>query len=536
MNQPLKATCEYLVRNDGEAGVALLRCGLDTGIPQIRELAWKSLLRCQSSAAGEEVLRRLPTIAEQGLVIPSEQQDHAGRLFGKAIAAREDAPPKAACEAVVASRLFGALPSLVRVLEDGTCRHGELLAQTMLGLAQGFYADLCALNDAVERRNRLGVRDWLTSQLEQAVRRFPQHGRMEAVEAFLIVVRRQNEFLKQVFDEPQGSMHGTFMEVINNSQHGGVIRLILSYLEATDPPVAVEQALSNRADGKFVEQLLVTVGEAPSMAARSVLRQIREVAWAKPRHPVFESLDDQAQQHALAFLTATGMPRADLFPVIEYLATHGKDGGRLAAARALAKYKGPQADALVWRLLSDDSPEVVATVVGQLRSRNYPDVVGQLIRITDGADPLVIKAIREALPEFSLRQYLLNLDGMPPQARQTAGKIVARLAEDAPKQLTAEMRGPSPQRRRRAVVAAASMGLAHELEPLLIELLLEDVEQMVRAAAAEALAGNPTTAAVEALRAALDDRSPAVQGAAEAALSACAQAAGRLVSTDSATS
>jgi hypothetical protein len=307
------------------------------------------------------------------------------------------------------------------------------------------------------------------------------------------------------------------VQVLSTSERGGVIRLLLSFLEDPQLPKAVLRVIGQRTDVKFVEHLLHLVGMHPPKSIAEALPRLKEIAWAKPGHKVLGEIDEIAQRGAVGLLCASRVDRTTAREVLGYLLLEGKPAGRRAAAEALARFKGPEADALALRGLNDEDPEVRAALIGQLRPRGIPGVMSLLIRLIDSPHDLIRHALREAMPEFTFTKFLINFDSLDESLRPTAGHLVRKIDVHALPLLAKEMASPSPVRRRRAVAVAGAMGAVEEMEKIVIRLLSDD-DHMVRIAAAKALADCKTMPTWEALRDAMLDRSVVVREAAETSL------------------
>jgi HEAT repeat protein len=178
---------------------------------------------------------------------------------------------------------------------------------------------------------------------------------------------------------------------------------------------------------------------------------------------------------------------------------------------------------LVLRHLNDPDAEVRAHLLVQLRPRKAPGALAKLIAMADSPEPVVREALRRALPEFTVGNFLANFDEMDDAARSTAGLLVRKIDCGIADRLRAEMQVLSPVRRRRAVLAAQAMGAVGDVEDAIAQ-LLSDEDHMVRIAAASALGEGKSVVSWEALRDALLDRSYLVKEAAEKSLEAISAA------------
>lgn len=522
MSQRLQATFQFLAKTENEAATAVLIAGLDDPHQTIRCHAIRALLDRWCPAGHRQLFRRLSTLDEQCREVIHERPE---RLAGAVSEALQDPSPQAcqsACHALVSFRLHGLLPALTSVLVDTKTAHAELLARTTLDLTELFYAELSGADDQPKRKRRDNLRDRITSCLERAVRMFHRHKRVEVVEAWLLVAKPKNATLRQLLQRPDESNHLPILDTLSKSSRGGVIRLLLGFLEDPQMPRVVNKVIFSRCDGKFVEHLLWTISPRPSKTLARTLSRIKSIAWARPDGRLFDTLDDAAQAAAVQLMQISSIDRQRAQEVIEYLLREGKPGGRRAAAQALEQFDGPEVSALVVEALHDQDPQVRASLLLQLRPRHIPEAFSLLVRMVDSPEEEVKRALRQAMPEFTLGQFLANLDAMDEELRPTAGHLVRKIDADIVAHLAAEFEVLSPVGRRRAVVAASAMGVVPELEEPLIR-LLSDEDHLVRAAAAEALADCKSMPTWEALRDALLDHSFVVKQAAERSLEQISQ-------------
>lgn len=515
MSSGLEATYQFLTRTENEASVDILLAALECPSQTSRDLALRALLGRRSARGHQEVFRRLPAMDEHCRKIVSERPDRLVGVVGDALATKDEASFKRACEMVLTFRLYDALPILLAAVarEDQIGR--QAAADTILQLTDLFYQELSTPSEQSKDLDTLRRR--MTSALEEGLLRYSQHGFPQVVEAFLLVTRQQNPTLRRILQQPSESCRPPLLEVLSTSQRGGVIRLVLSFLEDPQMPQAAREVLANRSDLKFVENLFQSIEPWLSRTVAESLSRFTEFAWAVPEHPLWASMSDAGQRSAVRVIMASMMKRDKRLAVFGYLLAEGKPEGQQAAAAALAEIKSPEATVLVVKNLNNDDPLVRAHLLKQLRWRNVPGSMSLLIRMVGSPHDAVREALRETLPEFTIRQYLVNFETMPEGLRPTAGHIVHKIDPEAGTVLGNEMKSLSRVRRRRAVLAARDMGMVRDLEKSVIE-LLNDEDHMVRIAAADTLADCDTLPTWEALRDAMLDRSVAVQEVAEKSL------------------
>ena len=522
MNSGLLETFQFLTKTENETAVDVLVAGLDCPHKAIQDRALLSLLTRSCPKGHQQVFRRLARLDKRCRSIINERPERLVRAADAAIGNSDQATCAAALDGILAFRLYDTMPALVSRLKDRDGSHRDVIAGTVLQLTEMFYKELSDPKRRAKRNDLENIRRRVTATLEDAVRAFDVHHRTEPLEAFLLLAKQQNVTLRRILREPQERTRQTLVKVMSESDRGGVIRLLLGFLEDPRMPQLMRGVLANRADVKFVENLLQKTGPRLSRVVSKTLVRFDAFAWAKPNHEVFKQLDGAAQYNAVQLLMASSMDRGELYEMLRFLLSDGKPGGRRAAAEHLAQFEGPDADALAIETLGDRDPGVRANLIRQIRNRPIPNAMSLLTEMVDDPHEEVREALRVALPEFTYQQFLANFESLPDDLLATAAYLVKKVDVDVRPRLTADMESPSRLRRRRAVSAAAAMGLVRELEPCVIE-RLSDEDHMVRVAAANALAECDTMPTWGALRTALLDRSVVVQKAAEKSLTRIAQ-------------
>ena len=517
MSSSLSLTFKYLTKTKNEAAIDVLVAGLDSPGPSTRDLALRALLDRPHARGHREVFKRLKALDGLCREIVSQRPESLARVAGEAVQNGENGVCTAACEAVLSFRLYEAMPALVSVVSRPGHPNVGPAAQTVLRLTEQLYAELCAPEDQASRRDLDGVRRWITSTLEVGVRKFNVHRRREVIEAFLLVAKQQNVVLRQVLQYPQDANHQAVVEILATSPQGGVIRLLLSFLEEPQLPQVVKNVLANRCDLKFVKNLLQMVRARSQRSVQETFGRLDRLSWAEPGHEVLRKLDDSGQRDAVRLLAATSIERSQPLKVFAYLLAEGTTEGSRAAAEALAEFQGPEADAVAIKALNNRDPVIRAHLIRQLRPRKIPGAMSLLIRMVDHPHVEVRAALRDSLPEFTVGHFLANFEALPESWAATVGNLVRKIDVEGVPLLQRELESLSPVRRRRAVQVASAMGLVRELEQKIVG-LMSDEDHMVRIEVARALADCETMPSWEALRDALLDRSVIVQEAAEQSL------------------
>jgi len=514
MAEGLKATFHVLSGTPNEAAVSVLVPGLDAPDRAIQTSAVRALLKRRSPAGRREIIRRLHRAPDGWREILSEYSGRMSAALRDAVLSTDPQVCENGMQAILWFGEYDLMPTLVNAAEDRTNPNADRAAQTLVELADLLYQELAAPRDYSRRRDPQLVRRHLTSSLELSVKRFSKHRRRETIEAYLLLADRDQAALKRVLQNPHDQAYRPVIEMLTHSPRPGVIRLLLAYLEDANAPHSALNVLAHRRDLQFLKHLLSKIGFEPSSRALRNLKRIDSIVWLRGNVSLLDQLDDAAQHAAVTMAQASGMKRDDVFGVLVYLLSHGKPGGRRAAAEALAEHRGNAANRLAEAALKDADPGVQAAIYRQLRQRGIPGAINRLIDQVDHPHPDVRAAVRESLEEFSFERFATQFETLDEEVRCSTGVLVKKVDRAAVAQLQEEMVTRSRSRRLRAIEMAIAMQACPELEETLID-LLDDGDHILRSAACRALKHCRSGAARTALIAALEDRSASVQQAAQ---------------------
>ena len=522
MKSGLQKTFQFLKKTENEAAVEVLTQGLDSKLDAVRAESLRVLLERRSPAGHRAIFSRLPKFDESDRNIVAERPDRMARVVSEALKTADKATCTNAFKAILTFRLYDVLPALTAVLKTPDSPLYAPATRIIQELTEAFYLELSGHDRPEMHRDYDTLRKRLTGTLEEAVGSYSIHESQEVLEAFLMLAKPQSVVLRRILQSPDETVHVPLVEAMKTSQRGGVLRLLLAFLEDPQMPNVARNILTSREDTKFLENMAKHVGPKPKKAILETLTTFKSIAWARPGAPVFETLDDDCQESLVAILVHSALPRPEMLETLGHVLVHGKPGGRRAAAKAIESFREEKATEFVRAAANDNDPEVLAAILPQLRVRKVPDALSLLIRMVDSPHEEVRAALGKAMPEFTFRQFMTNFDSMPEALLPTTGHLVRKIDLKAKAELTAELQGLSPVRRRRAVQATAAMGVVRTLEQAIIARLSDD-DHMVRIAAAKALAECDTMPSWEALRDAMLDKSVIVQEAAEASLTQISQ-------------
>ncbi len=510
MSDGLATTLAVLQKTENEAAVRVLVAALDSPNPAIQDGALKALLLRRSRVGHREILRRFPRMPARwkGIV-----RQHQGRLTGALRDAVLGVDPQAcltACEAAVWFREYDLIPTLLNALDDRGRVPVEALASTILELSLNLYDELAAPRDYNSRRDPQVVRRHLLTSLEEAVARFPNHRRREVLEAFLLLTGRENAGLKKILINPHHPAFAPIIDLLMQSTLGGVVRLLLSFLDDPHVPAAVLNVIAKRSDLRFVQHLVGKLGQEPCQAATQNLRKLQSVAWLHEGTALLGKLDGTAQQGVVRLVLRCGIPRLQAFTTIEQLLLHGKPEGRRAAAEALAEFSGADANALAVRALDDPDPGVQANAARQLRRRGIPGVLPRLVTLLDSPHAEVRQAARDNLSEFTVHRFLAASELLDSDVRTSTAMLVRKADPRSLPVLREELQSSIRARRLRALSVVRAMDAVEQLEDVIAG-LMEDNDPLIRSEAAVALAKYPSPASREVLERAQFDASETVR-------------------------
>ena len=522
MRGGLDTTLRVLARSKNEAAEAVLLPALDSDYQAVQDGALGALLDRRTSTAQRQLLARWPTMHDRWKRIIKRRPGRMTGAFRDAILSSDPETCAIGCDAVLYVREYDLVPALINATEDESNPNADATARTLMELTGRLYGELASPRDYRVRRNPQLARTHVVTALEQSLERFGKHKRVEIVEAFLMLAARDNSTLKRILMAPHDPAYLAVVDLLSHCERSGVIRLALSFLDDPSIPSSAANVLGHRRDQRFLHYLFKKIGREPSIAAKANLKRLKSIPWITDDLTRLDSLDGPEQFAVVQMVVVSGMNRLQVFPVVAHLLAYGKEGGRRAAAAALAEFRGTEANQLAIDALDDPDPEVQATVLVQLRDRGIPGGLNRLIAMVDSPHAIVRDAARECLGEFSFHRFLAAFDMLEEDVRRSTGLLVRKIDPTTVPALREELGSVARGRRIRAMTVAVALDVVDQLEPIIIE-LLADEDHMVRANAAMSLGHSNTDTARWALRDALADRSVTVQEAAQNALNKLAR-------------
>ena len=516
MSEGLNTTFRVLCDTENEAATRVLIPALDCRFPAIRDRALEALLRRRSPAGHREIVSRLHTFDDPWRERVAENRERMVPALREAVISADRQTCINGCRAAVWLRQYDLIPALLTGLEDPSNPNATDLSEALLDLAGLLCDELSSAADRGQRRDAHLVRRRMVGALEMSVGRFAKHRRREIIEAFLLLTYRDDAVLRQVLQDPYHPAFVVLVEMLSKIPHDSVMRLLLSFLDDPRAPSAAISIVSKRSDATFVRYFLHKIGREATPAVMHNLKRIEAVAWIRDA-ATLDLCDDAEQCAATRLAMVSAIPRAHAFSLVEHLLLHGKPGGRRAAAEALDRFRGSDANLLALQALDDHDPEVQAKILVQLRNRGIPGALARLVEMVDSPHEIVRTAARKSLAEFTFSRYVASFDLLDEEVRISTGELVKKVDPQTPALLRAELASLVRSRRLRGLAVVQALDLAGDMEDAVVP-LLSDEDHLVRAQAATALGRCLSETAREALTEAVSDRSPAVREAARASL------------------
>ncbi|MCH7726459.1 MAG: hypothetical protein IH991_08285 [Planctomycetes bacterium] len=517
MSEPLDITFAMLEKTGNEASVAVLMAALRNKQWKIQEPALRAILGRRSPAAHRQLILRWNDLPDRMRQVIQERSDHLSGAVRDAILGSNEKLNREGCDAVLCLRDFDLLPALVTAVEDEANSQRELAGQTLFRLIEMLHEDLATSAKAKSGRDPRAVRPQALTTLETSVSRYSNHQRPEILEAFLLIVGRDNSTLKHILNCPHDCRFLKVVDLLATSTQPGILRLLLSFLDDAHAPSSVLGILARRDDQAFIQRLMAKIGFEPSKQAKHNIKRIKSIPWLDKDLGFLDDFDDAEQHSAVQLVMTSGVNRLKSFKVVQYLLQNGKPGGRRAASHVLAEFRGSEANELAVEKLQDEDPQVQANLLSQIRERGIPGAMLRLIKMIDSPHEIVRSAARANLEEFSIERFFAAYDMLEEDVRKSTGQLVKRVDLQTIPKITKELNSRSRTHRLRALGIAAAVEAVPELESAIVP-LLNEADHFLRAEAATALAGSSSDKARRALRKALADPNFTVQQAAQQSL------------------
>lgn len=516
---PLQRTIDALAKSHNEAATPTLIAALKTDSVEVFDGAVRALCARRSKMGHLAVLRYWDVLTPSQKLIVEKGRCRMGVALREALLDGDDRLFAAAYEFVEASGDYDLVPTLVMVAERSCGERADAAVALTLNLVEQLCRWLAADREPVLGRDPETIRYCVLESLERSVERYRQHRRAELLEAFIVLAGPDSKTLRNILDSPYHPCHQSIVQSLTVSVSPNVLGLLTALFAYRDAPQAVRNVVGKRTDQPFLDVLLATPLDTKNVAFMKNLTRTKSLACCEANPALLAQLTDQQQAAAMRLLAASGASDDRKLSLADLLIKHGPVEARVAACEALRPIAGQRGNQLVLQALDDAAGEVQAVAVRQLRERRIPGAMNKLLELVESPNEAVSAAARDALWEFRFDNYAARFDLLDDDARRSMGARVALVDRSTLARLRAELSNPARRLRLRAIEMVAAMKLLPQMADALIE-RLQDEDHVVRVAAADALQYCTADDVRNALLAAIDDRSVAVQTAARNSLRA----------------
>ena len=442
------------------------------------------------------------------------------RLAKLADAALRDASGKyrqAAAEAAMKYKLHEMLPTVVLYCEAQDQEFAAQMRKVLLHFAESFYEDIMNASPD-ERRNFDRKRDWFVSQLDGPIKRYSVSANDEAIQALLIITKKDFDLMKLVAADSRSAMAKKMGEYLRTGTHRSFLRVLLNYVDDPDSPGTMDQIISERSDSLFVRKLLEYVGADPSPEFRSALKRFPELAWFRADNPELPGLVEGLEPNAVQLLESVSFPKAVIIPLYRFFLERESVESRRAAAESVRWMVGEEINRLLLEFVDNSDPQTTAILFRLLKSREVSGIDDVLPKLIERPDPEIRRAIYDMMPELHVEAFASRISQMTPMTAQRIGRYVRLVDPKTLEMIRDDIKSPIPIRRTAACKVATVTGYAKEFLPRIIEIAEEDDEAAVRLAAIGALGTVLEKEALETLKNLSGDRSTDIRDAVEIAV------------------
>ncbi len=513
----LEKTFQVLAHTRNPAAVGPLIRALDSPWPKVQLLALQALLNRREPEAPLAIIQRLGQWPEHLRQVVWEQRARLSSGLRDAIVSPDFELSLRALQAAVWLHEYDLAPILVNMLLSPATASGPLAADVLLQLAAELADELQAAKPGTPGSSLEYLHTQFLRSLTRAIEQFDLHKRTEVLIAGVLLADVNDPLWQRILDSPHHKAHRALAELLARSTRPEVIRLLLAFLEKPEVPPPILRILSRRRDPSFVTAFLDYLAQSPSPTLEKNLARLRSLSWLEDLEEILPRLTAEQQQRVVYLCNVCGIRRAQAQEVLRLALRDGHPLAKKAAVESVANVPGPWANALIRQAIQDPDPEVQAAAVRHLRPRGIVGALPRLIELLDSPHSAVQDAARESLQEFRFERFLAAFDLLDERVRHTTGQLVRKVDPTAIDRLRQELNSPVRGRRLRAIAMVEALQAFSQVEPELIA-LTQDPDHIVRTAAIRALGRCDSQPAREAVLAALNDQSVAVQLTAQSVL------------------
>lgn len=510
----IEKTFQLFANTDNHAAVPVLVDALDSPYSEVREGALSALLHQRHVVAQRALVqrwRKFTPVQRSWIELSGISLEIAVREL---IHSSDHEQFALGLEVLNQVPEYELIPSLALIVRDSGHSYRDSAGNTLVHLAASLRKDL-RVGDS--KKGGEAVRSRAIDSLGDCISHYQQHESVAILEAFLVLVTRENQLLREAWNNAKHPAHTAIIRFLRHSSRPEIIDLVLSSLTDMHPAMPVLNIVGLRHDPAFMSELTTRIHGGVNDTVRRNLAKLTKVAWAEEHRHVLEKLNGLQQAAAVHMAMCTSIGSERLYDLLLMMAGSQHSSGRLAALEELASYIDPSTNQLILDAVSDPDAGVRAEALRQLRPRGIPGAIKLLLQHLDSPQLIVKDTVRNSLAEFNFPRFLSAFDKMSLDAQKNTGRLVRGIDVNTQRLLANEMVDDASYRRLRALKIIEVMENHLDMESDLIKALQHE-DHFLRAEAANLLARCPSSASVAALRQAMLDRNVRVRENAEASL------------------
>lgn len=511
-------TVKYLAKSENSAANDILRALLQADDWGVRSHAFDALYLKKDNAINTELFVRFLEDEQRWMKTDVVNPDRIARLVDTVIRGGDERLRNAAIDVVLRLRIYDGLKSVLPLLESPREDEARLAANAIFSLAEKFYQELAACTSSTELRNMDRRREWFSTELEGAVRRFSIHGMVESLQAFLMVTKKDYASFLSVMGDHHSDAVKKILDFLEHGDHGSYLRLLLSFVDDPDAIPQIDIIISSRTDVKFVRYLLEVVGPQAGAQTKQALKRFKDFQWLSQDHPDLPMILEGLEPNFVQLITNISLPREKLIEFLRFVFAKCTPEGRKSAADAFRALGGDDFNVVLLEVAEDPDPGVCSMLLRLIKSRNLKEGDQIIMRCVERNEPELLQTIYDLVPDFHLESYLQKVDQFPEPIARTLGRIVKKVDQGTDNILHSELSSTAPVRRIAAINTIRYMGIARKFQDKLCALLENDEETKVRIAVCDTLCTVLSREAIQALKDATRERAFALREAAEIAV------------------
>lgn len=516
----IAATLSILIDADSPRADELLALALDIPRAGLQQAVAEALLNRNSAHGRMLVFEKLPQLPAAVSQLIHRSGTQLNTTFRQMLLQGSPESRALGLRTVRATRLYSQMGHVLQVLRRPDFECMEDAAETIRSLVNDLY-DRWQHEERVpsERHPQTDVhRQFVLMELQRVIDDWKKLTDPELViESVLALSEPQHAVVKQILWHGAEPCRDLAAQLLMDSRHPGVLRLIAESLNDQYPHPKIFTAIRTRHDPEFLSALLLGITRRRSARVQQHLHQVHQLDWLVAPYDVLKAVPPDLQPALMAFINATRLSRELKSGVQEWLLRYGTSEGKAAATSGLTLLDTALVQEVVLESLESEDDAVQAWATSQLREFALPQAFSRLVERLDNASPLVQEAARQELGDFSVTRVLSMADSLAPEDARRAGILLMKVDLEAPAKLRRELSHPAQRKRLDAARRTAHLGLQTQFQSAYLA-LAADSDPLIRRTAATVLSTIPSIEAFRQLTQMQQDAHPRVRETAREAL------------------